>query len=119
MNFVYYTKLKAETTGFGSSIILRFISTTTAITTGSKLVNLKQGKKIFQRFWNTLQYLPLGLLLTLLLQQNPQDNRQPNGEKGKTLPAALQTAVLGTTQIVPTARKSQLLPTWVYQVRYL
>jgi len=53
----------------------------------------------------------LAFLLTLLLQQNPQDNRQPNGGKGKTLPAALRTAVLGTTQIVPTARKSQLLQT--------
>lgn len=51
MNFVYYTKMKAETTGFGSSIILRFISKSTyyyyTITTGSKLVNLKQDKKYF------------------------------------------------------------------------
>lgn len=83
MNFVYYTKLKAETTGFGSSIILRFISTTTAITTGSKLVNLKQGKKIFQRFWNTLQYLPLGLLLTFYCSRTHKttDNQTEKKEK--------------------------------------
>jgi len=60
---------------------------------------------------HALQYLPFAFLFPILLQQNPQDNRQPNGEKGKTLPAALPTAVLGTTQIVPTARKSQLLQT--------
>lgn len=90
-----------------------------------KLSNLKLIQKVFQHFilWIILvlasQYLPFAFLLIIVLQQNPQDNQQPNGEKGKTLPAALPTVVLGTTQIVPTARKSQLLQTWVYQVRYL
>lgn len=74
-------------------------------------------KKVFQHFYlwfslaHTLQHFPFSLLLTILLQQNPQDNRQPNGEKGKTPPAALRTAVLGTTQTARTARKSQLLQT--------
>lgn len=86
-------------------------------TTSSKHRNLKLNEKIFHHFclWiilvHTLQYLLFAFLLTILLQQNPQGNLQPSGEKGKTLPAALPTAVLGTTLIVPAARKSQLLQT--------
>lgn len=51
------------------------------------------------------------LLPFSILQQNPQGNRQLNGEKGKTLPAALLTAVLGTTQTAPAARRRPQLQT--------
>lgn len=46
-----------------------------------------------------------------IVQQNPQGSRQPNGEKGKTPPAALPTAVPATTPTVQAARRRHQPPT--------